>query len=173
MKLLRVISLAVALLPALASAQWLWIDKDGRKVFSDRSPPADIPAKNILKQPGGKAAPVPSEAQEPAPGAAATVAKATPAPAASAPKISGKDKDLEDKKKQAEADEEAKKKAEEEKIARDKAQQCERGKRALQALGSGERIRAPNAKGELEFLSDQQRAAETKRLQGATSECKS
>jgi hypothetical protein len=173
MKLLRVISLAAALLPALACAQWQWIDKDGRKVFSDRSPPSDIPAKNILKQPGGKAPPVPSEAQEPAPGAsAATVAKASPTAAASAPKISGKDKALEEAKKKAEAEEEAKKKAEEEKVARDRAAACERNKRALGALGGGERIRAPNAKGELEFMSDQQRAAETKRLQAATADCK-
>jgi hypothetical protein len=32
-------------------AQWQWIDKDGRKVYSDRSPPSDIQEKNILKRP--------------------------------------------------------------------------------------------------------------------------
>jgi hypothetical protein len=36
-----------------ALAQWQWIDKDGRKVYSDRSPPSDIPEKNILKMPRG------------------------------------------------------------------------------------------------------------------------
>jgi type IV secretory pathway VirB10-like protein len=168
MKLLRVISLAAALLPALACAQWLWIDKDGRKVFSDRSPPSDIPAKNILKQPGMKSAPVPSEAQEPAPAASATLAKA----AADGPKISGKDKALEEKKKQADAEEQARKKAEEEKFAREKAQNCERAKRSLKALNSGERIRAPNAKGELEFMSDETRANEAKRVEGIANECK-
>jgi hypothetical protein len=170
MKFLRVISLAAALLPALACAQWVWLDKDGRKVFSDRSPPADVPAKNILTQPGGKPPPPPAEAEEPgaAPSGPATVAKA----AASAPKISGKDKALEDKKKQAEQEQEAKKKADEEKIAAEKAQQCDRARRSLAAFTSGQRIRAPNAKGELEYMTDDQRAAEAKRLQAVTAECK-
>jgi hypothetical protein len=172
MKLLRVITLAAALLPALACAQWIWVDKDGRKVFSDRSPPADIPARSILKQPGGPSLPVPAEAQAPVPAASATVAKESAA-TASAPKISGKDKALEEAKKKAEQEDEAKKKAEEEKVAKDRAASCERAKRSLGALNSGERIRAPNAKGELEFLSDAQRSAETKRLQGATADCKS
>lgn len=169
MKLLRVISLAAALVPALACAQWQWIDKDGRKVFSDRSPPTDIPARNILKQPGDKA-PAPSAEAE-APGSAtAAVAKALPV--ASAPKISGKDKALEEKKKKAEQEEEARKKAEEEKVARAKAENCDRAKRALQSYNSGQRIRVPNAKGEMEFITDEQRAVETKRLEGITAGCK-
>jgi hypothetical protein len=40
---------------AVAQAQWQWVDKDGRKVFSDRAPPPDIPARNILRQPGSSA----------------------------------------------------------------------------------------------------------------------
>ena len=172
MRVLRVISLAAALLPALACAQWQWIDKDGRKVFSDRSPPPEIPAKSILKQPGGKAAPLlpPTEALESgaAPAGPAVVAKA----AASAPKISGTDKTLEDKKKQAEQADLAKKKAEEEKVAQAKAENCEQAKRALQVVVSGVRIRIPNAKGELEYLTDAQRVSETKRLQDITAGCK-
>ncbi len=171
MKLLRVISLAAALLPALAFAQWQWIDKDGRKVFSDRSPPTDIPARSILKQPGGKAPPPAPPAEAEAPGSAtAAVAKALPV--ASAPKISGKDKALEEKKKKAEQEEEARKKAEEEKVARAKAENCDRAKRALQSYNSGQRIRVPNAKGEMEFITDEQRAVETKRLEGITAGCK-
>jgi hypothetical protein len=168
MKLLRVISLGLAMLPALACAQWQWIDKDGRKVFSDRSPPAEIPAKNIITQPGVKAQP-PAEADAAGAAASAPVAKA----AANLPKISGKDKALEEKKKQADQEEEAKKKAAEEKFARDKADNCERAKRSLQTFTSGQRIRSTNSKGEPEFLSDEQRAAETKRLQAITADCKS
>jgi hypothetical protein len=169
MKLLRVISLAAALLPALACAQWQWIDKDGRKVFSDRSPPSDIPAKNILRQPGGKPPPVPAEAEPSDSAAAPAVAKA----AGDVPKISGKDKALEEKKKQAEQEAEAKKKAEEEKLAQNKAENCERAKRSLVTMNSGARVRVPNAKGELEYMSDETRAAETKRLQDITAGCKS
>ena len=172
MRILRVISFAAALLPALACAQWQWIDKDGRKVFSDRSPPPEIPAKSILKQPGGKAAPLPpAEAQEP--GAALTGPAVVAKAAASAPKISGTDKTLEDKKKQVEQADLAKKKAEEEKVAQAKAENCEQAKRALQVVVSGVRIRIPNAKGELEYLTDAQRVSETKRLQDITVGCKS
>ena len=175
MKLLRVISCAAALLPALACAQWQWIDRDGHKVFSDRSPPVDIPAKNILKQPGGKPAPVPAEAEAPADAAADAAAKAAAQPktAANLPKISGKDKALEDKKKQAEDEAAAKKKAEEEKLAQGKAENCERTRRALLSVTSGARLRVPNAKGEMEFMSDEQRGAETMRLQGIAADCKS
>ena len=50
MKSLRLLLLAAACaMPALALAQWQWIDKDGRKVFSDRPPPADVPESKILK----------------------------------------------------------------------------------------------------------------------------
>ena len=168
MKLLRVISLGLALLPALACAQWQWIDKDGRKVYSDRSPPSDIPARNILKQPGGKPPPPPAEAEAPNGASTPVVAKAAPVP----PKASGKDSALEEKKKAAAAEEEAKKKAAEEKLAKEKADNCDRAKRALQTFNSGVRVRAPNAKGEMEFLTDEQRAVETKRLQGITADCK-
>jgi hypothetical protein len=170
MKTLRSICFVAALLPVLACAQWQWIDKDGHKVFSDRSPPSDIPARNILRQPGGKAAPPPAEAEptDSAGGAPAPVARL----AASAPKISGKDKALEEKKKLADLEQDAKKKADEEKLARDKADNCERAKRSMQAYSSGQRIRAPNAKGELEYLTDEQRAAEAKRLQGIVADCK-
>jgi hypothetical protein len=44
---------AIACCTVPAIAQWQWIDGQGRKVFSDRAPPADIPAKNILRSPGG------------------------------------------------------------------------------------------------------------------------
>lgn len=171
MKPLRTLIAIAALLPGLALAQWLWLDKDGRKVFSDRSPPADVPARNILKQPGGAKAVPPAEAEAPAasPVAAASAAKT----ALALPKVSGVDKALEEKKKLAEQAEASKKKAEEEKVARDKAENCDRTKRALAAFDSGQRIRVPNAKGELEYLGDEQRAVETKRLQGlAASNCK-
>jgi hypothetical protein len=165
MKLLRVTVLGLACaLPALSFAQWQWIDKDGRKVFSDQSPPGDIPAKNIIKQPAVK-------------GAAAAEAAASasqPKPAAPAvPKLSGKDQGLEDKKKRAEAAEAEKKKAEEEQAAQARADNCERSKRAKASFDSGVRIARINAKGEREYMDDAARAAETKRLEVIiASDCK-
>ncbi len=34
-----------------AFAQWQWLDKDGRKVFSDRSPPTEIQEKKYFETP--------------------------------------------------------------------------------------------------------------------------
>jgi hypothetical protein len=178
MNMFRTLLLGLACaLPALASAQWQWIDKDGRKVFSDQSPPADIPAKNILKQPGGRAPAAPSPAAAAAASAiaadAALAAASGPKAAASAPKVSGKDKELEEKKKQAEAAEAAKKRAEDEKIAKAKAENCARAKQAKAGLDSGERVVRINAKGEREFMDDATKAAESKRVQGIVdTDCK-
>ena len=173
MKLLRVTLLGLALAaPALCFAQWQWIDKDGRKVYSDQPPSADVPAKNILKQPsgkGGRSMPVP--VAEPAPQAAA--ASAPGKPAASAPKVSGKDKELEEKKKLADAAAAEKKKAQEEEVAKQRVDNCERAKRAKATFDSGQRIAQVNAKGEREYMDDAARAVETKRLEGIISrDCK-
>ena len=137
MKLLRVISLGRAMLPARACAQWQWIEKDGRKVFSDRAPPSDIPVKNRLKYPGGKAPPVPAEAAAPADVAAAGGTPVAKIAVANVPKISGKDAALEEKKKAAELEEQAQKKAAEEKVAKDKADNCGRVKKSLEMYASG------------------------------------
>ena len=52
---LRALTLACLLaVPALAGAQWMYLDKDGRKVFSDKAPPPETPPGTILRQPGMK-----------------------------------------------------------------------------------------------------------------------
>lgn len=151
-----------------AVAEWQWIDTDGKKVFSDRSPPPGTPDKNIVKRPGAAATVV-------APPSASSAAP-TPAVAAAqteAPKVSGRDAQLEEKKKQASDDAAAKKKADEEKIAKTKAENCESARRYLTTLDSGMRIASVNAKGEREMLDDSQRAEAKKRTQGvAQSNCK-
>lgn len=151
---------------ATASAQWHWVEKDGRKIFSDRPPPSEIAEKDILKRPSGaaraSAAPVLVT-----PGTEAAVSAKPPAaaPKASAPKLSGKDAELEAKKKKADDEEAAKKKAEEEKVAKTKAENCERAKTGLATLQSGVRMASVNAKGEREIFDDARRASETKRVQ--------
>lgn len=170
MKPHKLLLLTVACTWALgASAQWQWLDKDGRKVFSDRPPPQDIPEKSILKQPHGRPmAPAPVAAASAADTAPATAAK----PAASAAG-SGKDKALEEKKAQAEAAEAAKKKAEEQKLAQARAENCKRAREGKATLDSGVRMARTNEKGEREVLDDTQRAAELKRINGIIqSDCK-
>jgi type IV secretory pathway VirB10-like protein len=153
----------VCLVSLSALAQWQWLDKDGRKVFSDRPPPADIPIKNILKQPGGKLKAVETAPDEAAAGPAG--APATPKVAASGLRVSGKDKELETKKKQAEDAEAAKRKAEEDKNAQAKADNCNRARQGKATYDSGARVARVNASGEREVMDDAARAAETKRMQ--------
>ena len=163
MKMHKLLLLAVACTWAMgAAAQWQWTDKDGRKVFSDRPPPPDIPEKSILKQPGG--APVARPAATPE---ASSAENATPAAAASKPAAkpvaAGKDKELEEKKAAAEAAEAAKKKAEEEKIARAKAENCTRARQAKATLESGVLMKQTNAQGERVIMDEASRNAEIKR----------
>lgn len=154
---------------ASAFAQWQWIDKDGRKVFSDRAPPADILDKNILKRPAGRAVPA-AAADAPAAGDAGAAAPAVPANGA---KPSGVDKELEDKKKQAAEAESAKRKAEEERVTKAKIENCARAKQAKSSFDSGVRISRTNAAGEREIMDDAARATELKRIQGIiASDCK-
>ena len=157
--------LSLVLLPA--AAQWQWLDASGQRVFSDRGPPPDIPEKNILKRPGGMVPAVPAVA--PAPAAASSSSASTSSAAASAssaPKSVGKDPELQKKKAELEAAEAAKTKAEEQKQAAAKADNCERARRSLNSLQSGARIAQINNQGEREFMSDDARLAETRRVQG-------
>lgn len=159
MKMHKILLLAVACTWAMgASAQWQWIDKEGRKVFSDRSPPQDVPEKNILKRPGGRSTRDAGQATQSVAAAPATPAS-KPAPAAS-----GKDKELEEKKAQAEAAEAAKKKAAEEKVAKDKAENCTRARAAKAAFDAGKPITQANAEGDRIFLDGPAREAEARRI---------
>ena len=158
-----ILALAAGSFAVAAVAQWQWIDKDGRKVFSDRSPPADIQEKNILKRPPGSVRATTAAETE-----AARTGDANPAPAvsaakANAPKLSGKDSELEAKKKKAEEEDAAKKKVEDDKVAKGKAENCDRAKKGLATLQSGVRMSSTNAKGEREVLDDARRDIETRR----------
>lgn len=140
-----------------ALAQWQWVDGSGRKVFSDTPPPAGTPDKNIIKRPGAaRAAPLQVSVAPSAPAASSTTA--------TGPKLSGRDEQLEAKKKQAEQAEQAKKAAETEKQTKARTENCERAKSAKATLDSGIRIATTNAKGEREIMDDKARAGEAKRI---------
>ena len=167
---LGLVALALAW-SAGAAAQWQWVDKDGRKVFSDRPPPLEIPEKDILRQPHQLVRPAAT-----ATGDAESPANSRPAPAAKAGAGSaskGVDKELEERKAKAEAEQAAKEKAEEKKVAAARADNCSRAKRAKATLDSGQLMKHTNDKGEQVFLDDAARAAERKRAQAIIdSDCK-
>lgn len=173
MKLHKILLLAAASTWALAaSAQWQWVDKDGRKVFSDRPPPIEVPQKNILKQPGGskgRATPVPA-----ADDTASAAAAGAPASAASAAPGASQDKRLAEAKAKAEAEEAARKKAEADRIAKARADNCARAQTAKKTLSSGGLISHVNANGERGFMDDATREAELQRADGViASDCAS
>lgn len=155
---------ALALAASLpAHAQYQWIDGSGRRVFSDQPPPPGTPQKNILKQPAARpAAPAPA-ADEAESSAADSAAAPAAAPQAAAP--TAQDKALQEKLKKAEAEEAAKKKAEADRLAAQKAENCKRAISAKALLDSGQRIMQSDGKGGRSFMSPEQRAAETKRIE--------
>jgi hypothetical protein len=158
---------AACLLAVPAWAQWQWLDRDGHKVFSDQPPPADVPQKNILRQPGGFRPVVPDAASAPA--TTAPPAKSVPV----GPRLPVKDAQLEARKKQAEDDEAAKRKAEEERVAKAQSENCERAKRSQATLQSGVRLQQTNPDGQRVVLDDAGRAAEGQRIQSVIdSQCK-
>mgnify|MGYP003576801630 CR=1 FL=1 len=160
------------LLPLAAQAQWQWIDKSGKPVFSDTAPPPDIPEKNILRK-GNLPPPRPNPGVVNLnPGADDKPQAAAPAPAAPEAKARV-DKDLDEKVKKAEEEEKAKKAAEEQKIAKARAENCARARQAKATYDSGIRVARLNAQGEREIIDDNVRAQETKRLQSVIeSDCK-
>ena len=83
------------------------------------------------------------------------------------PTISGVDKELAEKKKQAEAAIAAKARADEDRLRKAKADNCERARANKTLMDSGVRVSHSNAKGEREILDDAARAAELKRIQAA------
>ncbi len=160
----------VCTVPTVASAQWQWIDSAGKKVFSDQSPPPDVPEKSIVRRPGGPSpsASAPKDAPAPAAGAAPP-----PPVAANGARPSGVDKDLEEKTKKAEEAERAKRAAELQKAAQAKAENCSRARQSKATFDSGIRVARLNAQGEREILDDKGRAEEQQRLQTViASDCK-
>lgn len=135
----------------VAQAQWSWIDKDGRKVFSDRPPPADVKDKDVVKRPGAVAA-------SPKPAANATANNAP------APQPGGADPELAAKLIQADAAEAARKKAEQDNTARIRADNCERARQAKATYDSGMKLARINAQGQRELLDDEARGTESRRL---------
>jgi type IV secretory pathway VirB10-like protein len=140
-----------------AAAQWVWMEGKDRKVYSDRPPPAGIAESDILQRP---------KAANLRPAAAPAAAGATSAASgAAAPRLSGTDKELQDRKNQAQDQEAAKKKAEQEAQARARADNCARARQAKANYDSGVRLARTNAQGEREIMDDAARASETQRLQ--------
>jgi type IV secretory pathway VirB10-like protein len=153
---------AVACCSVPAMAQWQWIDGQGRKVFSDRAPPPDIPGKNILRQPGSAASRQAAAPAAPSGTAAATTVAAAPAQPTAQPADKGVDKALEEQKRKQEEQEAAKVRAEQQQREKQRQDNCARARQSKTALASGQLLAYSNAKGERGFMDDATREAEIK-----------
>ena len=129
MKKLILAALVLSLAPGAFAQLYKYTDKDGKTVYSD-TPPASVDSKQIKVQTG------------PAPAPAAAPAKSA------ADKTADKgSKEARDTSKKAE--DEAKRKA-------DNAERCANARENLRVAESGRRQTRLNAKGEVEYLDDQE-----------------
>jgi hypothetical protein len=126
-------------LPAGAQI-YKWKDASGKTVISDKPPPGQLPAS---KKSDDGAPPAETEAPSAQPSLA--------------------DRELEFRKRQKEAQENADKSENEAAAAAEKEENCRVARRQLQSLESGERIALRDDKGERYFMDDAQRAQETEK----------
>ena len=142
------IAIAVTVFLAATAANadiYKWKDKNGKTVISDKPP-----AESVTQKP-------------------TTVADTAPAAASK----TTAEKELDFKKRQKEAQDNAEKADKEQAAAAEKKANCESARRTLQALESGERISLRDDKGERYFMEDAQREQETaKARQAIQTNCK-
>jgi hypothetical protein len=131
MKRMLVIAMALAVAPLASAELYKYVDKNGKTVYTDQ-PPADADAKRM---------------------------SAPPAPAA-APAKSYVERDKEIEKGREKSREQAKKTAEGDKAEQAKKQRCEQARGNLQIYTDGGRIMKTNDKGERDYMSDEEIAAE-------------
>jgi len=132
---------ALLIFANLSHAQFVWIDEKGVKQFSDRSPPSNIPTKNILKAPRGQTS-------------ASSDTAATPAAAAPG-SSSVADREADYKKRQLAKADADKKTASDSAAANVKKAVCDSARAAKAELDSGSRLRT-GANGE--YMDEAQRA---------------
>ncbi len=135
-------------LACAADAQiYQWKDSNGKTIISDKPPAGQVNQQRRI------------ETGQP--------------PAASATQKSLAERELELRKRRQESQEVAEKSQEDQAAATVKNDRCERAKRNLSALESGERIALRNEKGERYFMEDAQRAREIENAQKIVQEnCK-
>ena len=160
--LLALSTLAVCALAGAAGAQYVWVDSNGVRQYSDMPPPASVPAARILKTPNQPAQQEPASS---ATGDGAAVEKKAP------PTLAERNADfIKRRNEQAEQD---KKTAEQTKLAERKAQDCERARQYQRSLESGVRMASTDKNGERVFLDDDARAREQRATREALKDCAS
>ncbi|CUI03387.1 DUF4124 domain-containing protein [Massilia antarctica] len=156
---------ALMLFATVASAQYVWVDANGTKQFSDRPPPPGVPAKNILKSPSS-AAVAPRVDSVPAP-ASQPMSADDKVP----PSLADREADYR-KRTKAKEDEQKKTTAEATRKANNKIA-CESARTYKRNLEQGTRVSSTDKNGERTFMDDSKRASEIARANKTISDgCK-
>ncbi len=128
--------------PAFATDSWIWLDAQGRKVFSDLPPPSSLSAQRILQRPDDTALLLPAAAPAhppTAPAAGDGRSAAAGAAALERPLYQRNEEAL--------------------------RENCRRARAALQTLNSGLRLQRLNDQGEAVEMDEATRAQEVRRMQ--------
>jgi hypothetical protein len=153
-------AVAALLFATSVQAQWAWKEDNGRVVYSDRPPPANIKSEQITRQPSGVSlAPRPVIAGEDP--VKSGDAKSEDKPS-NAPKTIA-ERELEFRKRMQEREAAERKAQQEQQKTAARAAECERARGYLRSLEEGIRIARTDAAGNREVLDDDQRAAEMER----------
>ncbi|GAB3411674.1 DUF4124 domain-containing protein [Massilia agilis] len=145
---------------SLAHAQYAWIDDKGVRHYSDRPPPATVPAAKVLKAPGKRADDAP--AGEGQPPQAAPKADAAPTLA---------DREADYRKRAQERAKQEEKAAADAAKAKAKAQSCDNARRYKAMLDSGIRMVDTGADGERRYLNDDERARRAAEVNAILADC--
>ncbi len=160
-------SLAVATLFLASTGSWAtpwqWRDAQGRMVFSDRPPPADVRPSQILRSPvGASTAAASQQAGSAASTSDADAAQSTPRASTGAPAPTWVERERAFRERLAEREANAAKTREETDRAATVKRACDDAQREIRTLESGMRVVTLNARGEPEPLDDAQRVQRLK-----------
>jgi hypothetical protein len=154
-----------------AHAQYVWLNEQGVKQFSDQPPPSSVPKNRILKNPGMPTPPPSSSYGAASASAAASAPDAAKAPEKDKGPMTTAEREAEYRKRKAEQAEKEKKAADEAKVAANKTAHCEGARAYIRSLESGERVSKTETDGAKTILGDEQRAKELREAKGRLEGC--
>lgn len=168
------IAVLLVSMAAAAHGQYVWIDANGRKQYSDMPPPTSIPTSRILKQPGAStpASEVVAGQEQKDGVAEAETKKPELTMVETKPEMSLAEKELEFRKRRVEQAEKEKKAADTARLEMEKKKSCELARDYRRTLQSGERVARVNKDGERTILEDGERAKELREANRMLENCK-
>lgn len=172
----RITGFMVALLSLCLSvsamAQYVWVDGNNVRHYSDMQPPTSIPDSRILKTPSGtNKSSVRYEAVTKESDTSVKKETTSSAPSMHTP-LTLAEKNAEFQKRKMEQIENDKKAEEEEKRVANKKENCDRARGYQKSLETSQRIATMDKNGERIVLNDEQRARELQEVNRALEKCK-